>query len=89
MCLLLTLKATFSLYVYLCTYCVWIYCCCCSCSARFYFLGDDDLLEVLGQAASLGVIQAHLKQLFAGIHRVRTVHMSKDSICTKARCTEQ
>jgi dynein heavy chain 2 len=39
---------------------------------RFYFLGDDDLLEVLGQGASLAVIQPHLKKLFAGIHRVRS-----------------
>eukprot|EP00878_Enallax_costatus_P024703 GHUV01026383.1.p1 GENE.GHUV01026383.1~~GHUV01026383.1.p1 ORF type:complete len:1576 (+),score=459.42 GHUV01026383.1:1611-6338(+) len=38
---------------------------------RFYFLGDDDLLEILGQAASLVVIQTHLRKLFAGIHRVR------------------
>lgn len=43
---------------------------------RFYFLGNDDLLEVLGQGASLAVIQPHLKKLFAGIHRVRagTMH---------------
>lgn len=38
---------------------------------RFYFLGDDDLLEILGQARSPAVIQAHLRKLFAGIHRVR------------------
>jgi len=37
---------------------------------RLYFLGDDDLLEVLGQASNLSVIQTHLKKLFAGIHRV-------------------
>jgi dynein heavy chain 2 len=37
---------------------------------RFYFLGDDDLLEVLGQAKSIDVIQTHLKKLFAGIHKV-------------------
>jgi dynein heavy chain 2 len=37
---------------------------------RFYFLGDDDLLEVLGQAREPSVMQAHLKKLFAGIHRV-------------------
>lgn len=43
---------------------------CCG-APRFYFLGDDDLLEVLGQGASLSVIQPHLKKLFAGIHRVR------------------
>jgi dynein heavy chain 2, cytosolic len=35
---------------------------------RFYFLGDDDLLEILGQAQNRAVIQSHLKKLFAGIH---------------------
>ncbi|KAK9815706.1 hypothetical protein WJX72_008353 [[Myrmecia] bisecta] len=37
---------------------------------RFYFIGDDDLLEILGQAKDPAVIQAHLKKLFAGIHSV-------------------
>jgi dynein heavy chain 2 len=37
---------------------------------RFYFIGDDDLLEILGQATNPLVIQNHLKKLFAGIHTV-------------------
>jgi dynein heavy chain 2 len=37
---------------------------------RFYFIGDDDLLEILGQSTNPTVIQAHLKKLFAGIFRV-------------------
>jgi len=37
---------------------------------RFYFIGDDDLLEIIGQAENPLVIQNHLKKLFAGIHRV-------------------
>lgn len=37
---------------------------------RFYFIGDDDLLEILGQAKKPAVIQSHLKKLFAGIFRV-------------------
>ncbi len=37
---------------------------------RFYFIGDDDLLEILGQSKNPQVIQTHLKKLFAGIHRV-------------------
>ncbi|KAL3981550.1 Dynein heavy chain N-terminal region 2 family protein [Acanthocheilonema viteae] len=37
---------------------------------RFYFLGDDDLLEMLGQLMNATVIQAHLKKLFQGIHKV-------------------
>ncbi|KAJ3197037.1 Cytoplasmic dynein 2 heavy chain 1 [Irineochytrium annulatum] len=38
--------------------------------ARFYFIGDDDLLEILGQAKNPNVIQTHLKKLFAGVHQV-------------------
>jgi len=37
---------------------------------RFYFLGDDDLLEILGQSENPQVIQMHMKKLFAGIHKV-------------------
>jgi len=37
---------------------------------RFYFLGDDDLLEILGQSTKPSVIQSHLKKLFAGIYNV-------------------
>lgn len=33
---------------------------------RFYFIGDDDLLEILGQATNPTVILSHLKKLFAG-----------------------
>ena len=43
--------------------------------SRFYFIGDDDLLEILGQSKNPQVIQAHLKKLFAGIH---TVEFNKD-----------
>uniref|UniRef100_UPI00358EC9AE cytoplasmic dynein 2 heavy chain 1-like n=1 Tax=Myxine glutinosa TaxID=7769 RepID=UPI00358EC9AE len=38
--------------------------------ARFYFLGDEDLLEILGQSTKPAIIQAHLKKLFSGIHSV-------------------
>ncbi|KAJ3215292.1 Cytoplasmic dynein 2 heavy chain 1 [Dinochytrium kinnereticum] len=38
--------------------------------ARFYFIGDDDLLEILGQSQNPNVIQSHLKKLFAGVHQV-------------------
>jgi dynein heavy chain 2 len=37
---------------------------------RFYFIGDDDLLQILGQATKPEIIQTHLKKLFAGIHSV-------------------
>ena len=38
---------------------------------RFYFIGDDDLLEILGQATNPEVIQSHLKKLFQGINTVK------------------
>ncbi|CAI2310079.1 unnamed protein product [Caenorhabditis sp. 36 PRJEB53466] len=37
---------------------------------RFYFIGDDDLLEILGQSTNPQVIQSHMKKLFQGINRV-------------------
>ncbi|CAM1329611.1 Uncharacterised protein at_DN1743, partial [Pycnogonum litorale] len=37
---------------------------------RFYFIGDDDLLEILGRSTDPRVMQTHLKKLFAGIHSV-------------------
>ncbi|RHY58768.1 hypothetical protein DYB34_000770 [Aphanomyces astaci] len=37
---------------------------------RFYFIGDEDLLEILGQSQNPAVIQTHLKKLYQGIHRV-------------------
>ena len=33
---------------------------------RFYFIGDDDLLEIIGQSQNPEVIQTHLKKLFQG-----------------------
>ncbi|KAJ3063063.1 Cytoplasmic dynein 2 heavy chain 1, partial [Rhizoclosmatium hyalinum] len=37
---------------------------------RFYFIGDEDLLEILGQSQNPNVIQSHLKKLFAGVNKV-------------------
>jgi len=46
---------------------------------RFYFIGDDDLLEILGQATNPSVIQTHLKKLFQGLYNV-TFNDKKTSI---------
>ncbi|KAL4105900.1 hypothetical protein PRIC1_003955 [Phytophthora ramorum] len=37
---------------------------------RFYFIGDEDLLEILGQSQNPAVIQSHLKKLYQGVYRV-------------------
>ena len=51
---------------------------------RFYFIGDDDLLEILGQATNPNVIQSHLKKLFAGIHSVQFDEDSKHIMAMKS-----
>ena len=38
---------------------------------RFYFIGDDDLLEILGQSTNPAVIQSHLKKLYQGVAAVQ------------------
>ncbi|VDK31905.1 unnamed protein product [Taenia asiatica] len=38
---------------------------------RFYFLSDDDLLEMLGQSSNPTIIQVHLRKLFQAIHDVK------------------
>ncbi|KAG5501057.1 hypothetical protein GH5_04648 [Leishmania sp. Ghana 2012 LV757] len=37
---------------------------------RFYFISDEDLLEMLGHSRNPSVVQVHLKKLFMGIHSV-------------------
>ncbi|KAJ3351758.1 hypothetical protein GGF32_004086 [Allomyces javanicus] len=39
---------------------------------RFYFVGDEDLLEIIGNAKDVERIQKHLKKMFAGINSVTT-----------------
>lgn len=47
---------------------------------RFYFIGDDDLLQILGQATRPAIIQTHLKKLFAGINNVNFDEQEKHII---------
>jgi dynein heavy chain 1 len=35
--------------------------------SRFYFLGDDDLLEIMGNSGEPGKVLAHIGKMFAGI----------------------
>ena len=56
--------------------------------SRFYFIGDDDLLEILGQGKNVEVIQTHLKKLFAGIHLVEFNADSTGIIAMKSSAKE-
>eukprot|EP01105_Mastigella_eilhardi_P023120 TRINITY_DN578_c0_g1_i21.p1 TRINITY_DN578_c0_g1~~TRINITY_DN578_c0_g1_i21.p1 ORF type:complete len:3400 (+),score=883.23 TRINITY_DN578_c0_g1_i21:3362-13561(+) len=55
---------------------------------RFYFLGDDDLLEILGQARNPLVIQTHLKKLFQGIHSVEFSADKQQVVAMKSAAEE-
>jgi dynein heavy chain 1, cytosolic len=35
--------------------------------ARFYFVGDEDLLEIIGNSKEIKMVQRHFPKMFAGI----------------------
>ena len=37
---------------------------------RFYFVGDEDLLEIIGNSKNIPRLQKHFKKMFAGVHSV-------------------
>lgn len=41
--------------------------------SRFYFLGDEDLLEIMGNAGEPGKVLAHIGKMFSGIAGARLV----------------
>ena len=36
-------------------------------ASRFYFVGDEDLLEIIGNSKNVPRLQKHFKKMFAGI----------------------
>ena len=38
--------------------------------ARFYFVGDEDLLEIIGNSKEIRMVQRHFPKMFAGITQV-------------------
>ncbi|CAH0554579.1 unnamed protein product [Brassicogethes aeneus] len=49
---------------------------------RFYFLSDEDLLEVVGQSTKEHVIQSHLKKLFSGINSIEFMNNKITALCS-------
>ncbi len=50
---------------------------------RFYFVGDEDLLEIIGNCSAPAKISPHLSKMFAGLSRVSissTLSLGKNSI---------
>lgn len=45
----------------------------CNCSGkccRFYFVGDEDLLEIIGNSKNVAKLQKHFKKMFAGVSSI-------------------
>lgn len=45
---------------------------------RFYFLSDDDLLEILGQSSKENILQKHINKLFPGVNKLELSLVDKN-----------
>jgi len=50
---------------------------------RFYFVGDEDLLEIIGNSKNIGRLQKHFKKMFAG---VAALTLTKEDTVITGRC---
>lgn len=51
--------------------------------SRFYFLGDDDLLEIIGNASEPGKMLPHLGKMFAGIATLNSAPCEEEGVLTR------
>ncbi len=51
--------------------------------SRFYFLGDDDLLEIIGNASEPGKVLPHLGKMFASIATLNSVSCEEEGVLAK------
>ena len=53
---------------------------------RFYFVGDEDLLEIIGNSKNIGRLQKHFKKMFAGI---TSIILNEDETIIKGMCSKE
>ncbi|KAI8497687.1 hypothetical protein Bbelb_243390 [Branchiostoma belcheri] len=52
---------------------------------RFYFVGDEDLLEIIGNSKNVARLQKHFKKMFAGVD---SIVLNEDATLVKTKTTE-
>lgn len=55
---------------------------------RFYFLSDDDLLEILGQSSKENILQKHISKLFPGVNKLDLVTIDKKTKIKSIKSSE-
>jgi dynein heavy chain 1 len=48
--------------------------------ARFYFVGDEDLLEIIGNSKDVAIVQKHFTKMYAGITALQNQKAESDLI---------
>lgn len=57
--------------------------------ARFYFIGDEDLLEIIGNSKDVYQIQKHFSKMFAGIASLTHENNGKDLLGMNSKEAEE
>lgn len=53
---------------------------------RFYFVGDEDLLEIIGNSNNISRLQKHFKKMFSG---VASIILNEDSTLIEGVCSKE
>lgn len=53
---------------------------------RFYFVGDEDLLEIIGNSNNIGRLQKHFKKMFSG---VASIILNEDNTLIEGVCSRE
>lgn len=52
---------------------------------RFYFVGDEDLLEIIGNSKDVEKLQKHFRKLFSGVHSITLDDNSEQIVAVSAK----
>lgn len=56
--------------------------------ARFYFVGDEDLLEIIGNSKDVAIVQRHFTKMYAGITSLKAEKVGGNDLVLKMNSRE-